>query len=93
MYRKSADETRWADQYGDTDMITTLAAVRLIPIPPALVDSRKTGMLSSSVNSSTNVCRKSTEVEPVNIRYFVPLLLKILVRISRIWVNCMEVRS
>ena len=36
-----------------TDMTTTLAAVRLIPIPPAFVESRKTGMLSSSVNSSS----------------------------------------
>lgn len=71
-------------------MITTLAAVRLIPIPPALVESRKIGMLSSSVNSSTNVCRTSTGVDPVNDKYFVPLVSKILVRISKICVNYIE---
>lgn len=65
-------------------MITTLAAVRLIPIPPAFVESKKIGMLSSSVNSSTSVCRKSTDVDPVSIKYFVLLRVKIFVKMSRI---------
>ena len=68
-------------------MITTLAAVKLMPMPPAFVDKRNTGIDSSSVNSSTNVCRTSTGVEPVKTKYFVFLMSRTLWRMSKIWVN------
>lgn len=68
-------------------MITTLAAVRLIPMPPAFVDRRKTVIDASSVNSSTSVCRTSTAVEPVRIRYLIFFSFKTACRMSSICVN------
>lgn len=68
-------------------MITTEAAVRLIPIPPALVDKRNTGMPLSSVNSSTRDCRTSTGVLPVKTRKGMEASFRIAWSISRIWVN------
>ena len=67
--------------------MTTLAAVRLIPIPPAFVESKKTGMLSSSVNSSTRAWRASTGVEPVNTRNFTFSRSSTRCKMSRICVN------
>jgi hypothetical protein len=64
-------------------MMTTLAAVRLIPIPPALVDNRKIGMDSSSENSSTSAWRVSTGVVPVNMRYLYSLMSSTRTRMSR----------
>lgn len=55
-----------------THMMTTLAAVKLMPMPPAFVERRKQEMVSSSLNSSTRVCRTSTGVEPVKTRYLNP---------------------
>ena len=68
-------------------MMTTLAAVKLIPIPPALVDSKKTSIDSSSVNSSTSDCLASTGVLPVSTRNLIFSLSSTLWRMSRIWVN------
>jgi hypothetical protein len=68
-------------------MTTTLAAVKLIPIPPAFVDRRNTGIDASSVNSSTSVCLTSTAVEPVRIRYLMSFSFKIACRMSSICVN------
>jgi hypothetical protein len=67
--------------------MTTLAAVKLIPMPPAFVDRRNTGIDASSVNSSTSVCRTSTAVEPVRIRYLISLSFNTACRISSICVN------
>lgn len=88
----------------NTYIMTTEAAVKLIPIPvitvntdiewqsadlpPAFVDKRKIEIDSSSVNSSTSDCRTSTGVLPVRIRNFMLWLSKMTWRISRIWVNC-----
>ena len=69
-------------------MMTTLAAVKLMPIPPALVESRKTVIDSSSVNSSTRVCRTSTGVEPVKTRYLMSWVSRTFSKILRICVNC-----
>jgi hypothetical protein len=53
-------------------MTTTLAAVRLMPIPPASVESRKTLISGSPVKSSTRDCRSSTRVVPVRITHLMP---------------------
>jgi hypothetical protein len=71
-----------------THRMTTLAAVKLMPMPPALVDKRKQGIDSFSLNSSTRDCRTSTAVEPVNNRYLIFCILKTACKISRTWVNC-----
>src|SRR6266404_84620 len=70
-----------------THRITTLAAVKLMPMPPALVDKRKHGIDSFSLNSSTRDCRTSTAVAPVNSRYLIFCILKTDCKISRICVN------
>ena len=57
-------------------MMTTLAAVSVIPRPPALVERRKTDVDGSSVNSSTSDCRTSTGVDPVSMRYLISLSLR-----------------
>ena len=63
-------------------MMTTDAAVKLIPIPPALVERRKTSRLLSSPNSSTNVCRTSTGVDPVRTRNFMSWIFNTFCKIS-----------
>ena len=73
-------------------MITTLAAVKLIPIPPAFVESKKASIDSSSVNSSTSDWRISTGVDPVKTRYLIFSLSKTLCKMSRICVNFKEYR-
>ena len=52
-------------------MTTTLAAVRLIPIPPASVDKRKTLISGSCVKSSTSDCLSSTRVVPVRMTHLI----------------------
>jgi hypothetical protein len=94
-----------------THMMTTEAAVRLMPIPvtkccwnqvgrtvknrqlpPAFVDNKKTEIDSSSVNSSTSVCRTSTGVLPVRTRNLMLLSRRTTCKISKIWVNLLDVR-
>ena len=70
-------------------IITTLAAVRLIPKPPALVESRNTGnsILVSVIKRSTKDCLISLGVFPVKTRWLMSLFLSTTWRMSNIVVN------
>ena len=68
-------------------MTTRVAATRLMPIPPAFVESMKRNLLGSVLNWSTRFVRSAAEVEPSRRSLVMPLRSTKSARMSSICVE------